>query len=621
MHLSLQTALGSRSLLGGARGGPPALPSGALGIWQPKTSYVTATKTIPNLAVNGPADHNLLVAPRRQFASTFYWGHGAATITDLATAAPDGSNDATTFVAAANAAWILYGSVNVGSSTAVVQNGLTYTLAISIKDLSGGTSPNFKFGDANSTLTTFTATSSWQRKYVTFVSNGNLNINFLTPDSVQAANFAICDLQLFAGSADLNTTWQTAAPASITNADLVLNRDTSTVSGGKLTHGSQGLVQFGSGQTTGPFTLLSVVQQVSGGLAPGLGGWAPLISMMKSALGDGSYQSFSVGLQLAGRVGTQLSNTYLDAVPASGGSTLDAPMIQLSDNIFGSGGGPLVVVFRYDGSNAGFFINGIKVGDHAVSAASQTWQDIVVNNLGTQSQKFTTAYDIYELDYWGRSLTDAEVRSATLSAQARTTLGASNLCIFTGSSITQGVGTTAGYAYRVLSNLTTRFYAANMGVASTTLAALNSEASFVDAFLTTNSGILPQGKKILCVDSGSNDIYFNTWGSVSAYLAAYQSFLTARKAAGWKIVVNTILSRGDPGTPGTFDADRATINAAFRSWVGTYVDAVADWASDATIGVNGAWSNATNFQADHVHPTDAGHTLLEPYHRAAINGL
>src|ERR1700686_1455338 len=68
------------------------------------------------------------------------------------------------------------------------------------------------------------------------------------------------------GSADLNTAWQTAPPASIANGDLVLNRDTSTVSGGRLTHGSQGMVQFANGQTTGPFSLLAVVQRQTGGL-------------------------------------------------------------------------------------------------------------------------------------------------------------------------------------------------------------------------------------------------------------------------------------------------------------------------------------------------------------------
>jgi hypothetical protein len=610
--------LGRLGSLGGAKASAPALPSGALGIWQPATSYVAATKTIPNLAVNGPADQNLLVAPRRQFASTFYWSKGSATVTDLATTAPDGSSEATTFVGTASATWFLGPTGLTGAGPAVVQNGLTYTLAISVKDLSGGVTPTFKFGDQNTGMTIFTASASWQRFTKTFVSTGNMNAQLFSPDGVQSGNFAICDFQLFAGPADLNTNAMSAKPASIVNHDIVLHRDASTVSGGKITHGSQGLAQFDSARTAGPFTLLAVAQRVSGGLAPGYGGWAPIISTMKSP-GD-AYTTFSVGMQLNGRVGTLLSNTVLDAVKAYGSGGLSA-QIQLSDYIFGGGGsGPVVATFRYDGTTANFFINGMKIGDNAVTVAAQSYLDLMIADLGNQGQNFTTAYDYYEIDLWGRALSDAEVNTATLSAQVRTALGAIKYVAFVGSSITNGVGYNS-FASQVLPNLTPNFCSTNFGVASSTLSDLTLEASIVDALLTTNSGVLAHGKNILCVDVGSNDIFFNSWGTVSAFQSALQTYLTARRAAGWKIVLNTILSRGDTGTPGTFDADRATCNTAYRSWVGTYVDAVADWASDATMGVNGAWSNATNFAADHVHPTTAGHTLLEPYHRAAINSL
>jgi hypothetical protein len=153
---------------------------------------------------------------------------------------------------------------------------------------------------------------------------------------------------------------------------------------------------------------------------------------------------------------------------------------------------------------------------------------------------------------------------------------------------------------------------------------LSSRAPNIDAII---AGAPPQ-TFILSVEVGANDLGLNAFGIPKAFAgnpngftAALASYFDARRAAGWKTVCHTILAATD-GTDGgaQFLSDRAIANATIRTWVGTHCDALADWASDPTMGTDTAPNNGTYFVGK-LHPTSAGYVFLEPYDRAAINGL
>lgn len=605
------------NIMGSARSAvsAPVLPTGAAGIWDP-TKFVAANKTIPNSATNGTADANLFAAPRRQFNNNYYWGQNAATITDAATTAPDGSSDASIVTSAASVDWFVQASSSqlmVGGGSAVVTNGQTYTMAISVKHLGAG--GNFKFGDFNTGVSVLTATTAWQRFTKTFVAGASIIALFRSPDVLTAANFAFCDFQLYAGSADLNPNPLTAPPPSVINGDLILHRDASTVSGGALTHGSTGLIQFTAAQVTGPFTVLYVAAR--SGANHGLG-YAPMLSMMNSTA---PYQSFTAGMGVGGTVGAILNGTNLDRSPDPISQSMFSPGD--ADSLFGAGAGPFVGVNRYDGATSSIFVNGKKIANHAVVVGSVSWKDAVANTLGFVSQNFFTGYDVYYLVYYPRALSNAEVTTAYNAMAAKVALGISDTVIFVGSSITQAVGSQNSYVYQAMPNLSPKRFGANWGHSSWALADVSAISSLIDGIITNGP---PSRRYILSCEIGVNDlgIGFAFNGNPNGFTTAYAAFLDARRAAGWKVVAHTIMQRLDTAqTDGgvQFSADRATANTTIRTWAGVHADAIADWASDATMGTNTAPNNATNFQGDKVHPTSAGYTLMEPYTRAAINSL
>lgn len=153
------------------------------------------------------------------------------------------------------------------------------------------------------------------------------------------------------------------------------------------------------------------------------------------------------------------------------------------------------------------------------------------------------------------------------------------------------------------------------------LSDLTAAASSLDALLTTPSQ--PTQTNILSVEIGANDLGNNIsfGGNPNGFTTALATYLDARRAAGWKVVIHTILSRSDGTNSTLFNPDRATANTTIRTWLGTHADAIADVAADATIGPDGVSDNLTYYNADKVHPIDAAYAIWEPITRAAVNSL
>lgn len=126
---------------------------------------------------------------------------------------------------------------------------------------------------------------------------------------------------------------------------------------------------------------------------------------------------------------------------------------------------------------------------------------------------------------------------------------------------------------------------------------------------------------------GTNDLYFGA--SAATTYSRIVTYATARKAAGWRVVILSILPRSGAATPGTFEADRQTVNASLLADFptatgqtritsgGAYADYFINIGADPTIGLAGQEANTT-YYADLVHLTNAGYAIVADYVKKAI---
>jgi lysophospholipase L1-like esterase len=117
---------------------------------------------------------------------------------------------------------------------------------------------------------------------------------------------------------------------------------------------------------------------------------------------------------------------------------------------------------------------------------------------------------------------------------------------------------------------------------------------------------------------GTNDIV-NLGDSAATVFANLQTYINARLAVGWKVVVLTCIDR-----TGINETTRAAYNALITSTYGGGAVpgvAVADVAANANIGANGAASNLTYFMSDGIHLTTAGYAIVAPVVATAIESI
>lgn len=170
-----------------------------------------------------------------------------------------------------------------------------------------------------------------------------------------------------------------------------------------------------------------------------------------------------------------------------------------------------------------------------------------------------------------------------------------------------------GYPRLYEGNAAPYFTSYNMSaVAGSTIAFLNIRAAANDAKKVT------PGQNIYTVMIGRNDLTSAT----TTWLTAMAAHCDARRAAGWYVVICTIL----PSTPGGFNGWRATANTEMRLWTsggsiisGIHCDAVCDF-DTTSMGVDAAASDVGLYY-DGTHPTAAGQVILEAKYREVINGL
>ncbi|MGD0443021.1 MAG: SGNH/GDSL hydrolase family protein [Edaphobacter sp.] len=154
----------------------------------------------------------------------------------------------------------------------------------------------------------------------------------------------------------------------------------------------------------------------------------------------------------------------------------------------------------------------------------------------------------------------------------------------------------------------------NEGIPGITLrAVLGSEPNRVAPACSSNAG-----SPVAVVLLGTNDIATlhdggaNTASTITSTMSTLGSEVQVLKGAGCRVFVGTMLSRTGNDEFGTsLDADKDTYDSLILTTAkGVGADGVIDFAANPSLGADGANSNSTFFQADHIHPTAAGQLLL-----------
>lgn len=577
-------------------GSSASVPSGALGIWYAADAVTSPRAMIKNSVSNaaGNMDPNILIGPRRVFSSSMYSLGAGTTVVDSDNVAPDGSTEASSVNSSAGVSWSITASAPLTAGT--------YTAAISVKWLGAG-SADFRMGDGSSPASK-TATGSWARYTATFTkgSAGTVSIVFQSPGGGSQANFAIADLQLFSGISDLNTTWNTLKPLSIRNADLMVgthgnNQTVGSVSGGVIVWGSNGLVQFNS-FTPSQYSLFYVAKKNASGQQ---GTWQSILA--SADVGGLQWQNFAVGPRINGNVGARLPSTTMD--PA----TTATPRIASNDGLWGGAGfGPFVAVHTFNGTTSAGFMNGVKLLGTTQSPIAVSSADLWYGQGINGGSSFRTAYETNVLGVYDTGLSDTNARLINTVFKTQFSVPTHRIVAFEGTSITNGTGGTSGLDYPQQAALltTTKNFGANFGIAGSTMATITARSSYMDALLTPT----PSQTMILHLEVGANDT------TNATFLTNLASYCDARRAAGFKVILATILPQND----GTFNTNRNSANTTIRTWVGVHVDAIDDWAADATIGTDAAGSDVLKY-GDGKHPTPATYAAMAAITGAAIDSI
>lgn len=165
-----------------------------------------------------------------------------------------------------------------------------------------------------------------------------------------------------------------------------------------------------------------------------------------------------------------------------------------------------------------------------------------------------------------------------------------------GDSITAGLGLTTPGPYPKNLALSGSWVVTNVAVSGNMLSdCITNAPTTVDPLYT------PGKKNVVIIWAGTNDFAFGS--TVSTVYGRFQTYAAARRAVGWKVVVVTMISRAGNNPNGeTLDTDKNGLNALLRPGYNGFSDGIADIASNAELGADGAYAGP-GFQGDHIHPT------------------
>lgn len=571
MALSPTAAAIGAALTGGA---VLALPDGAIGAWY-ATDYVSSPrKQIPN-AIDPATSNNLFSAPQRLFSNDSLWFRSNATATDDAATGPSGLADATTVVGTGN--WLLRSVL-----TSTFPAG-TYTAVAWVKRNAGTDQPFALSSDNTATRSVQSATSAWQRFTLTFTKASTWNISHLSicsSDGATNGNIQVAAFDLFDGSSDLGP--EDMVGTLMLGANSV-NAPSASAGELNLSAGGYGVVQFDQSATLTEFTVIGLVSKTAAG---------------------SSFQAMLSKVQAYTEFSAQSDQTNTSQKQFIEGSVVfNTPGLWRLLNR-----GYHMLTVRADSSGKSVWLDKSKLFSSSTGMVDVVLRDLWVGAI--LDTTLTTGLKVQALALWDRAIDDAEVEEAYAYLDSVATVApntTTRVYVAEGDSIT---ATDASYAYLFGANASPAVIGANWAVPGDGLAQLQARAADLDACVSDTAS-----DYVLSVLIGANDLAAYT-GGAAQYSIDLAAYCAARRAAGWKVVICTIL----PRTNATHNTRRAIVNADIATWVGVNCDAIADFAANADMGDDADASNLT-YYSDGVHPTAAGQAVLEPILRAAINGL
>ena len=116
------------------------------------------------------------------------------------------------------------------------------------------------------------------------------------------------------------------------------------------------------------------------------------------------------------------------------------------------------------------------------------------------------------------------------------------------------------------------------------------------------------GASVLVIEQGTNDLAVEKRTAEDLYSSIAMPFVSAGKAAGFYVALNTVLPRSDPPWTKVMERERLAYNALVRANAAA-ADAINDWASDRVMG-DGVDTGTSPLYFDGLHPTEAGQRRL-----------
>ena len=532
-----------------------------------------------------------LVGPSEQQFSTNLWVHAATTLTDAYKANPNGDWVASRLQATGSGGYL-------AALTGVAYiSGQQYTLSIYVASNTGA-AQNVRMGDNNVNYSANIAVpaSGWTRISYTFTASGTGT--YVLPIVQDAAN-DVLDISIWGVQLELGPHPTTYVPQSYTMVNgggpqrttsqcawIAAGIDCTTNSGASYMTavGWQPIDLFAA-------TMYTAVKWTGN---PVLAGYAPIFS--------DNYNT--PHLYLAGiDAGVQFPRFRFGSLTAYAYAT------NLND------GNWHIVAGQFDGANINLFLDGAQVAAYNVGSAApiQIFQLFLSNFANSAYWPGQIGYAaLYSVAHPTSQVAANMATIRSIMASRGVTIPAmSKFLAFEGDSITDpttGVAAASKYYYLAQSTMSPFPQGGNDAVSGSSIATVSSRSATIDSWFAPISG-----SKVLFLLAGAND----QGDGASAFVANLKAYCLARKAAspGLKIVLATVL----PQTTSGFNTFRNTVNASIHA-DNSYYDALADFAANATMGCDACASNAT-YYSDGEHPSAAGHAILGPIARAAIQSV
>lgn len=229
---------------------------------------------------------------------------------------------------------------------------------------------------------------------------------------------------------------------------------------------------------------------------------------------------------------------------------------------------------------------------------------------GLTSASFLWPGSVGEFIAVNRDVTDEEYKRVIDYLTKKWAPYPKKLLVLAGNSLTSGQGSTGGatqllsasgtnYPSRVLSALSATWDIRTDAYPGRSLSQMIAESPTFSDMMTVNTGV----RKAMVAWEVTNTLASTQ--SAATTLAQLEQYCAARKSAGFSVLVGTCIARGGSLYAG-FEADRLAVNASILANFANYADGVVDFAAKTELSNT---ANATYFNADQIHLTDAGYQV------------